>query len=197
MPRLILLGDSTRRRYEPAVRRLLAAAVPSLDVWAPDENCETSERILANLDAWVLSRSPDIVHLNCGLHDLRWNPGADGPQVTIEAYEANLTAIFGALASRGITTIWATSTPIDEARHAAGRASRRTLEDVRRYNDVSRRVAARFGAACNDLYAAVDARGAAVLGADGVHFTDDGYAFLAARVAGAIIAAGRPIVDRR
>lgn len=37
---------------------------PVLDVWAPDENCETSERILVNLEPWVLSGSPDIVHLN-------------------------------------------------------------------------------------------------------------------------------------
>jgi len=190
MPTLILLGDSTRRRYEPALRALLAAAVPSLDIWSPDENCETSERIRANLEPWVISRAPDIVHLNCGLHDLRWNPGSDGPQVSIEAYEANLTKIFGELTSRGIRVIWATSTPIDEARHAQKRASRRTIEDVRRYNAVSRRVADRFGVACNDLFAAVDEHGAAeLLGADGAHFTDDGNAFLASRVAAAIIAA--------
>ena len=190
MPTVVLIGDSTRRRYEPEVRRRLTVFKSDLEVVSPEENCGTSADILANLDRWVLSRSPDLVHLNCGLHDLRWNPGDTGPQVTVEAYEANVGRILETLVAQGIATIWATSTPIDEVRHTMHRASRRTLADVKRYNAASIRSAMCHRVVVNDLFAAVQAADQAkLLGADGVHFTADGYVWLGARVAEAIVAA--------
>lgn len=185
MKRVVLVGDSTRLRYQPYVEHMLASA--ALEVSGPTENCETSRRIRENLGPWVIDRSPDVVHLNCGLHDLRYDPGSDRPQVSLEEYAENLDHILATLMADAISVVWATSTPVNERRHQAGRHSRRYEADVIAYNELSRSVASRYGIPCNDLYQAVEDQGGdAVLGADGVHLTDAGYEFLGRHVARAI-----------
>ena len=67
MKKLILIGDSIRMGYQAAVIRELIGLA---DVWAPEQNGGNSANILKHLDEWVLRQSPDIVHINCGLHDL-------------------------------------------------------------------------------------------------------------------------------
>src|SRR5262245_50346095 len=67
-PKVVLIGDSIRIGYAPRVVERLAgkAAVVSL----PD-NGGDSGNVLAHLDDWVIREQPDVVHLNCGLHDLK------------------------------------------------------------------------------------------------------------------------------
>lgn len=66
--KLMLIGDSIRMHYGPWVARELA---PDLDVWGPSENCGNSASVLAHIDEWLADQRPDVVHLSCGLHDLR------------------------------------------------------------------------------------------------------------------------------
>ena len=74
MKKVILIGDSIRMGYQPTVQQAL---LNQAHVWVPQENGGTSTNVLAHLDEWILSHRPDIVHLNCGLHDLKTEFAAD------------------------------------------------------------------------------------------------------------------------
>lgn len=181
MKQILLIGDSIRLGYQGAVTRaLLHEAV----VTAPEENCQSSVEVRANARAWIVAANPDIVHLNCGLHDLRMDAGDSTHRVPIDVYADNLAAIFNLVASSGrCKLIWATTTPLIDDRHQRSRLSRRYEADVARYNQVGLAIAGKYGAAVNNLHATVLHAGAPrLLGPDGVHFTEDGSALLAEAV---------------
>jgi lysophospholipase L1-like esterase len=185
MKTILLIGDSIRLHYQPHVIRVFEGLA---DVSGPVENCQSSATLRDNLDAWVIARSPHVVHLNCGAHDLRHDRDGRGPLVPQAGYEANLTAIFERIrAETDADLIWATITPLIEERHQAVRNALRYERDVAAYNVIGLSVARRFGAGINDLHAAVsDAGPEGLLKDDGLHFTEDGYAFLGAKVADAL-----------
>ena len=184
MKKVVLIGDSIRLHYQPYVERALAG---SAEVWGPAENCEMSSKIRDRLHEWVVDREPDVVHLNCGLHDLRYNPGSTSRQATHEEYAQNLEYILTTLAAETRSrVIWATITPINEVRHRSHRF-RRYEADVAAYNTIANGVVNRFGVVVNDLYGTVNTAGAdSLLKQDGVHFTDEGCAFLARHVVAAV-----------
>ena len=183
--KVVLVGDSIRIGYEPFVRRALAGVA---EVWAPEQNGGNSRNVIEHLDEWVLDQQPDVLHLNCGLHDLKREPGASGPAIALEDYATNLRALFRRLAHARIPTIWATSTPVNETWHARG-TLHRLEEDVIAYNRISAGVAEQFGLSVNDLYCLVTSRGRdLLLSQDGRHFVPDGYALLGEAVAAAIAA---------
>ncbi|BDT66416.1 hypothetical protein os1_05780 [Comamonadaceae bacterium OS-1] len=185
MKKIVLIGDSIRLGYQDAVTLALRHEAV---VTAPAENCQSSVEVRANAHAWIVAANPDIVHLNCGLHDLRMDAGASTHRVPIDAYAENLEAIFNLVASSGRRTlIWATTTPLIEDRHQQSRQSRRYEADVARYNQAGLAVARQYGAVVNDLHAAVLHAGASrLLGPDGVHFTEDGSALLTQAVVNAV-----------
>ena len=177
-----LIGDSIRLHYQPLVAERLAGLAR---VSGPLDNCRSSAVILDNLDAWAIAAQPQIIHLNCGAHDIRHDGDADQPLVPLSAYAANLEAIFQRLRREtAATLVWATITPINEAHHQAMRDSRRYAADVTAYNAVALAIAGRHGAIIDDLPGAVRAAGPdRLLKPDGLHFTATGSAFLAERVA--------------
>jgi lysophospholipase L1-like esterase len=182
---VILIGDSIRMGYQPIVQQALRGQV---EVWAPKKNGGTSANVLAHLEEWVLSRSPDIVHLNCGLHDLKTEFGGDTTAVPLDAYKKNLQAIFGQI-TRQTTAIliWASTTPVNEKWHHQNKPFDRFEADVRAYNDAAAQVAARYGVQIDDLFQVVMNAGRDDhLGQDGVHFTPKGYALLGQSVADVI-----------
>lgn len=185
LPTVILLGDSIRMSYQPYVRQELGGA---FEVAGPEENCATSRNLLANLDRWALMQPASVIHLNAGLHDLRYDPGRDAPVVPIDEYESNVRTILGRLRERtDARLIWATTTPVHEKLHAEHKLSRRRESDVTSYNAVATRVARELGAEIDDLCAAVLAHAPdALWSQDGVHFNDAGYRFLGSHVARAI-----------
>jgi lysophospholipase L1-like esterase len=185
--RVALVGDSIRMGAAPHVR---AALPPAWQVWSPTENGESSHTLRALLDAWLPAGAFDLIHLNCGLHDLRHDPGRDRPVATPDEYAGNLRAIFAALAVGGATVVWATITPIDEAAHNATKASRRYAADVEAYNGIATGLAQAAGFRINDLHAALSrAPLEDLLLPDGVHFTEAGYARIGGWIADALRAA--------
>jgi lysophospholipase L1-like esterase len=185
MKRVILIGDSIRMGYQSTVQELLGRQA---EIWAPQENGGTSANVLAHLDEWVLSRDPDILHLNCGLHDLKTEFGASSQTIAPDQYEENLRQIVDRIVGRGtIQLIWATTTPVNEAWHHARKPFDRFEVDIRTYNDLARRVMTVAGAPINDLYQTMmDAGRDQHLLADGVHFSVEGYALLGRAVVEAI-----------
>jgi len=184
-PRVVLLGDSIRLAYQPLVAGLLAGHAA---VDGPAGNCGDSATLLRR----VRARPPlgaALAVFNAGLHDLRRSGAGGGYQVEVEGYEANLAGIVAALRSGGAAVLFATTTPIDDARHAASGKPTRLDAEVRRYNDAAQRVTARLEVPVVDLYAAL-AGDPALLDADGVHLTAAGTA----RAAGAVAAAIRGLL---
>jgi lysophospholipase L1-like esterase len=185
MKTAILIGDSIRMGYQPTVEKLLDGQA---QVWGPKENGGTSANVLAHLDEWVLSRNPDILHLNCGLHDMKTEFGATTQNVPLEQYEANLRQIFNRIvAQETIQLIWAATTPVNEGWHHARKPFDRFEADVLAYNTVAQQVVAAYGVPVNDLYQTVMNAGRDQhLTPDGVHFSPEGYALLGQAAAEAI-----------
>ena len=86
---VVLIGDSIRMGYQDHVVSQLAGRA---EVWSPEENGGDSRNVLAHLDQWVFSRQPGLVHVNCGLHDLKRAFGAESA-VPLDEYEGNVRQI--------------------------------------------------------------------------------------------------------
>lgn len=182
---VILIGDSIRMGYQAVVQQQLAGPA---EVWGPAKNGGNSQNVLDYLDAWVIARRPDVVHLNCGLHDIKTPFGSNARAISLSQYQTNLREIFTRI-RRNVTgaIIWATTTPINYARHHANKDFDRFEADVDSYNAVAVDVAREFEIPINNLHAVVVAAGRdRLLLPDGVHFTAPGYALLGATVAGVV-----------
>ena len=144
MQQLILIGDSIRMGYQDDVIRELANLA---DVWAPTPNGGNSANILQHLDEWIISRSPDVVHINCGLHDLKKKDFDTGePAISLDQYESNLRALLGRiLTETECTSIWPMTTPVNEIWHHERKGFDRLEADVAAYNSAALKVTERFG----------------------------------------------------
>jgi lysophospholipase L1-like esterase len=178
-PRVLLIGDSIRLGYQPLVAALLKA---SAEVSGPPENCGDSTDLSRRLDEWV-DPAAALVVFNSGLHDLR-RSSQGGHQVELDRYEENLAAVVRKLRDRGLAPVFATTTPVDDDRHAASGKPERVDADVRAYNDAARRVMEEFDVPVIDLYPLVAPE---LLAADGVHLTADGRAVVAEAVAAKVV----------
>ena len=182
MKTIVLIGDSIRVGYQENVREQLAGWA---NVWAPQENGRTSENVLAHLDEWAISRHADIVHINCGLHDIAKQFDQDGPAVPLQAYTKNIRSILTRLqAETEATAVWAMTTPVNQEWHHEIKSFDRFEKDVVTYNDAASAICRELGITVNDLYSVVVSAGAdSILGEDGVHFKPEGYAILGQSVA--------------
>ena len=68
MKKLVLIGDSIRMGYQDEVRRQLPTEV---EIFTPTQNGGDSRNVKSHLKEWVLEQSATVVHLNCGLHDIK------------------------------------------------------------------------------------------------------------------------------
>jgi len=176
-----LIGDSIRLGYAPLVtERLHGRALLVSDA----ENGGDSANVLRNLDDWVIREQPDLVHVNCGLHDLKRN--RDGSyQVGLDHYVAHLGEIVARIrANSDATVVFATTTPILDDRHAGRGAGFDRLEaDVRRYNAAAIEVMAGARVPVHDLHWIVEQNEPEqLLDTDGTHYTPAGYERLAEAV---------------
>ena len=182
--KVALIGDSIRMNAEPFVRDHLPQR---FRVTSPSVNCESSHKVAERIGDWVPRGEFDLVHINCGLHDIRYDPGRDRPVSSPQEYEANLRKIFAHLATSGAAVVWATSTPIDEVMHNASKPSRRHRSDLLEYNRLSVSLAHSFGFRIHDLHALLlQAPLESLLLADGVHYNRTGNALIGQHIADAI-----------
>lgn len=183
--KVVLIGDSIRMGYQDTVTRELAGRA---EIIKHDENGGNSDRVLARLDEWVIPHAPDIIHLNCGLHDIRKDFGSDAAAVALDRYADNLRTIFARLAAATeAQIIWANTTPVNEVWHHENKGFDRLSADVDAYNAAARTIVDDLGIAVDDLFAAVTEAGRDnLLVADGVHFSPEGCALLGKAVADCI-----------
>ena len=190
MKQVVLIDDSIRGGYQKVVTKELADVA---QVWSPENNCRHTVEVLVNLHPWILQRQPDLVHINCGLHDLKTIVYSERDTIVpLEYYRHNIHQILRTiLAHTKAKVIWATTTPINERNaheaHAAVRDFGRYESDVVAYNRAALEVAAKLGVTVNDLYAVVEKAGRdRLLTTDGVHFTEEGSTLLGKAVAESI-----------
>ena len=181
LPLVVLIGDSIRMGYQDHVASQLAGRA---EVWVPKENGGDSRNVLAHLGQWVLARQPDLVHVNCGLHDLKRAFGAES-EVPLAEYEGNVRQILQRLQRElNGAVVWATTTPVDENWHHQNKGFDRLEADVEAYNAAAGAVAEDLGVPIDDLFAIVQREGKArLLTQDGVHFTEEGSQLLGHAVA--------------
>jgi dienelactone hydrolase/lysophospholipase L1-like esterase len=186
LPRVVLIGDSIRLGYAPLVAARLKGKA---EILSPTPNGGDSSNVLKNLDEWVLRTKPDIVHLNCGLHDLKLSKQTKRHQVPLEQYETNLREIVARIRKTSAVLVFASTTPILDDRHARRGADFDRFEaDVQSYNAAALKVMHESGVAVHDLHGLVSGSGAeTLLGRDGTHYTPAGNERLADGVADCIL----------
>ena len=182
--KVLLIGDSIRLNAESWVDKFLPN---QWEIVSPSENCESSMKVRRFMRDWLL---PDvnIIHINCGLHDVRINPGEKTQVSELSQYIENLNAIFQILSTQDAKIIWATSTPILEHQHNAMKKSRRYLFDLKQYNAASVELALQYGFEINDMYSKIfHFNLERYLEEDGLHFNEQGNEHVGKLMAEAIL----------
>ncbi|MEI7832960.1 MAG: GDSL-type esterase/lipase family protein [bacterium] len=191
MKNVILIGDSIRMGYQETVTKELADVA---EVWGPEENGGHTINVLGYLHYWVFPRPADVIHINCGLHDLKTIVyGETENLIPLHQYRENIRRMLQKLrAQTSATLIWATTTPINEQvaneTHLQWKDFSRYEADVLRYNQAALEVTGELGVPVDDLYSIVmTAEPATILRQnDGVHFTGEGCDLLGKTVADCI-----------
>ena len=197
LPRVLLLGDSISLGYDQPARDLLAGKVR---VHHPPENCQSTVYGLEKIEEWLGDEPWDVIHFNWGIWDAH-HLEDDRLRTTTEEYEHNLRKLVSRLKATGAKLIWASTTPM-KTLHQNG--IRVEGSDIPVRNDIARKVMIENAIPINDLYGEMLTHVGRLQGDDGCHFTPEGYAFLAQRVAERVLntyeGEGLPIrngVDRR
>jgi lysophospholipase L1-like esterase len=187
LPKVVLIGDGIAAGYAPLVaRRLEGRAI----VVSPRSSGGDSADVLQHFDEWVSREKPAVLHLNCGLHDLKVDRKTGRHQVALDQYRANLGRIVGrARTESPAGLVFATTTPILDERHARrGTDFDRSEADVRRYNEAALAVMKEAAVPVHDLHWVVEQGGPEkLLAADGTHCTPAGYERLAEAVADCVL----------
>lgn len=195
LPNVLILGDSISIGYTVAVRKGLEGRA---NVIRPRANCGDTPMGLKGLTNWLGKTPWDVIHFNWGLWDLCYrNPEAKaqgnrdkvkGKQsVPPDSYERNLEQLVASLQATGAKLIWASTTVVPE-----GEVGRFVGDEVK-YNAIAERVMQRHGIPTDDLYALSKSFAGKYSAKEGdVHYTQEGYARLAAQVVARIEAALLP-----
>ena len=204
--KVLLLGDSIRLNAQPFVKTFLPK---DFEVYGPQENCESSANLLQNLDRWIdpavyfhtaheQKLNWHVIHINAGLHDIRFNPGLEHPVATLKVYQKHLKSIFEKitlwrsknLLLNSTKIIWASSTPFDELVHNREKPSKRYEEHLITYNQSAINLALEYKFLVNHLYEKLCQQDCSQLWlADGLHFNDKGNALIGRLISDAIISA--------
>ncbi len=192
LPRVLLIGDSISMGYTIPVREKLKGKA---NVHRIPTNGGPTVNGLAHLKEWLGDSKWDVIHFNWGLHDLKYigknanerlDPKAPGAhmQVPLPEYEKNLRELVTQLKATGAKLIWCSTTPVLEG------SDGRVAGDEKKYNEAAARVMKDAGVPTNDLHAHAQSKIKEIqLPAGNVHYTQDGYKYLAEKVAAEIEAA--------
>jgi hypothetical protein len=197
LPELFVIGDSIFMQYGPYLEQYLERK------WAYDRkrnegadssnldnpagaNGGDSGMVLAYLQRKVQDPAfrPDLVLINCGLHDIKTNVQTGEKQVSLDAYRANLEQVYALLEDKGIRMVWIRTTPVDDETHNSRQQSfHRYSADVAVYNAVADVVFTSRNVPIIDLHGFTENLGNDRF-IDHVHFGEETRAAQAAYIAG-------------
>ncbi len=130
----------------------------------------------------------DLLLLNCGLHDIKTDPGSGMRQVPINRYRENLETIVRTVNGMKPTLVWIRTTPCDERVHnREGMNFHRFSADCVAYNKVADQIMTSAHVPIIDLHAFTVNLGEDLY-CDHVHFHDHVREKQAAFIAGWIMA---------
>lgn len=178
LPRVLLIGDSISIGYTIPVRTLLKGKA---NVHRIPENGGPTITGLKNIEKWIGTSKWDVIHFNWGLHDLKYMEDLKH-QVRIEDYKNNLQELVKRLAATGAKLVWCSTTPVPDAKVNP----RRQNEDVLAFNSVAQKVMEESRTPIDDLYSHAWSKLSRIQLPTNVHFTKEGYEFLAQEVARSI-----------
>jgi lysophospholipase L1-like esterase len=199
--RIYVLGDSISMQYGPYLQACLNGVIEYsrkegeeealLDLDNPQgANGGDSGMVLSFLKSKAGSGGidADLLLLNCGLHDIRTDPGTGTKQVPIDKYRENLEAIVEMVNKMKCALVWIRTTPCDEKVHNhEGMAFHRFSADCAAYNRVADEVMDASGVPSIDLYTFTRNLGTDIF-CDHVHFHDHARQRQAAFIAGWLMA---------
>jgi len=163
---LFILGDSISLQYGSYLEGMLKsdftisrkgsqeAAMKNLDV-PIDANGGDSRMVLSYLGTRMNDTSfhPDVMLLNCGLHDIKRNPTTRQIAVDSNEYRQNLEIIYGMLKSRKVAVYWVRTTEVIDSVHAEkSKAFSRFSADVDQYNRIADAACKKYNVPEIDLY---------------------------------------------
>ena len=144
---------------------------------------------MKKIEEWLGDTHWDVIHFNWGLWDLCYrHPDSEvygnrdkvngALTTTLRQYKRNMKALVRIIERRGKCIIWANNTPVPPGE--AGRFE----GDAARYNQAALKVMKKHNARINDLYGVMQPHIEKYQVRPGdVHFTPEGYRFLAEQVA--------------
>ncbi|MCF7837330.1 MAG: SGNH/GDSL hydrolase family protein [Candidatus Marinimicrobia bacterium] len=187
LPRVFVIGDSISLQYGPYLRQALAgqATVETkaglrqalADLNHPrGANCGDSSMVLSLLERFRARGDfrPDLLLLNCGLHDIKTD--ATGViAIPAAEYRRNLERIVALVREMGIPLVWIRTTPLDEVRHnRIAEGICRFERDLAAYNRIADEVMRGAGVPLLDLHGFTARLGPGdEIFCDHVHFTED------------------------
>jgi lysophospholipase L1-like esterase len=181
LPRVLLIGDSISIGYTEPVRTELTGKA---NVHRIPTNGATTVVGVTNLEEWLGTAKWDVIHFNFGLHDLKIMDGGHH-QVPLPDYENNLRTIVQRFKKTGARLIWATTTPVPDAKVNPPRVS----ADVLTFNAAAKKIMVESGVAIDDLYTLVKPRLEELQLPANVHYTKTGYDVLGHQAAESILQA--------
>lgn len=197
MKSLFVLGDSISMHYGPFLEENLRGSFKydrkrddagAADLGVPEgPNGGDSGMVLEYLKARRADNSfrPDILLLNCGLHDIKRDLARDkGIQVASEQYRKNLEKIYSISKEIGSRLIWVRTTPVvDRIHNSQGRQFHRYESDLAIYNEIADGVFRTHQVPIVDLHHFTKELGEESF-SDHVHYQEEIRALQAAFIAG-------------
>ncbi len=188
LPRVLIIGDSISIGYTLDVRELLK---DKANVHRIPTNGGPTTNGLKNIKDWPGDSKWDVIHFNWGLHDLKYiaedpskraDPKAAGShlQVALADYEKNLAELVKTMQATGAKLIWCNTTPVP-----AGSDGRIEGDEVK-YNEAAARVMKAADIPTDDLCAHANAKLKEVQLPANVHYSPEGYHYLAEKVSAVI-----------
>ena len=197
LPKLYVIGDSISIQYGPYLEKYTQGtwqyarkgdegqAAKNLDI-PTGANGGDSQMVLEFLKKILRDKSfqPEVLLLNCGLHDIKRDATTNAIQVDSASYRANLNGILDLLKNRNIKVVWMRTTPVEDERHnSRSKAFKRYARDLDAYNAIADEVMAQNKVPTIDLYAFTKNLGSDHF-IDHVHYDEPARAAQAAYIAG-------------
>ena len=191
-PKVVLIGDSIRLGYAPNVAERLAGKAT---VVSPPANGGDSANVLEHLEEWVIREKPDVVHLNCGLHDLKRSAGRTGATRSSRTGTRRTSGGSSPGSAARPAPRWSSPTrrpSWTSGTPGGGPASIGPTPTCAATTPRPPRSCGEAGVPVHDLYWVVEQAGPErMLGPDGTHYTPEGYDRLAEAVADCVAAPAR------
>jgi hypothetical protein len=178
-PKVLIIGDSISLGYTPHVKELLK---DEAIVVHHEGNAQYTGFGLLKIDEWLGEESWDVIHFNWGLWDMYGWAYQDTLR-TPDTYTKNLETLLARLEKTGAKLIWASTTPVCPEPEIHNLLVI-DLKTEKAFRKAALKVMRKHKIHVNDLYRAIKPKqNEYAIGGDDVHFTSEGYQYLAEKVA--------------